>query len=447
MSEPTPRPPVTRLANRRILLALVIMFGVVGLVFAFLWTRQDAKERHEARQIATIPDRPAEPDFHRPPPTVPVQDLLAREHERKRQFEESLRQEPPVYPIDEPMPDFSAAPTRSTRPQRDPIADARRESYFRALDATPDAELRATDSFRSARGALPFGAPMPAPGGSLASLGGGAPNPFGSPLGGPSSAGGFPSFEEFLAQRGGPNIQQLLGAAGAGVPSAASTSSTSAFRHLPTTDPNASTVYASSRVAAPPGTLQAGTVLPATLITGLNSDLPGPVLAQIRRDVYDSATGRHLMVPAGTRLVGTYQDQVAVGQDRVLVAWSRILFPDGTSVQLPGLPSLDLTGAAGLHDKVNHHTFRVFGQAILLGIVSAGFQLSQSADSGLADGQLTEREIAADAVGQELARAASRILQSRASIPPTITVRPGTAFNVFLAQDLVLGAPSQVAFR
>jgi type IV secretory pathway VirB10-like protein len=126
-----------------------------------------------------------------------------------------------------------------------------------------------------------------------------------------------------------------------------------------------------------PYTIQAGTLIPAVLLTGIDSDLPGEVLAQVSRDVFDSRTMQILLVPKGSKLLGKYEDRVAVGQNRLLVAWSRVIFPDGRSVNLPGLETKDENGAGGLYDEVDRHTRQVFGTATLLSLISAGVQLSQ----------------------------------------------------------------------
>ncbi|MCI0546387.1 MAG: conjugal transfer protein TrbI, partial [Candidatus Rokubacteria bacterium] len=124
--------------------------------------------------------------------------------------------------------------------------------------------------------------------------------------------------------------------------------------------------------------VEAGTIIPAVLLTGLNSDLPGQLIAQVREPVFDTETGQHLLIPQGVRLIGFYDHQVAYGQERVLVTWKRVLFPNGASLSLKdGMPGTDAMGAAGFNDQVNHHLVRVFGNALLLSVISAGVQLSQ----------------------------------------------------------------------
>lgn len=126
-----------------------------------------------------------------------------------------------------------------------------------------------------------------------------------------------------------------------------------------------------------PFELRAGFVVPATLISGINSDLPGQIMAQVAQHVYDTPTGRHLLIPQGSRLVGTYSSDVAYGQARVLVAWQRIVFPDGKAMDIGVMPGADSAGYAGFNDQVNNHYFRTFASAFLMSAVTAGITLSQ----------------------------------------------------------------------
>lgn len=187
--------------------------------------------------------------------------------------------------------------------------------------------------------------------------------------------------------------------------------------------------------------LSAGTVVPAALMTGIHSDLPGAVVAQVTRNVYDSRTQRDVLIPAGSRLVGEYDDQVAYGQDRALVAWTRLIFPDGRSVSLPGLPAHDLRGQSGLRDQVNRHTARLFGSAVLLAAVGAGVDLAAPDGTGGVFGSQSPQETAARQVAIELSRVATEVVRRGLDVQPTVTVRPGFRFYVFLARDLAFAAP------
>ena len=186
--------------------------------------------------------------------------------------------------------------------------------------------------------------------------------------------------------------------------------------------------------------LSAGTVVPAALVTGISSELPGAVVAQVTRNVYDSRNQRDVLIPAGSRLVGEYDDQVAYGQNRALVAWTRLLFPDGRSVSLPGLPTQDLRGQSGLRDRVDRHTGRLFGSAVMLAAVGAGVELAAPSDQGVFGSQ-SPQETAARQIAIELSRVATEVIRRDLDVQPTVTVRPGFRFYVFLARDLAFAAP------
>jgi len=188
--------------------------------------------------------------------------------------------------------------------------------------------------------------------------------------------------------------------------------------------------------------VKAGTIIPAVLVTGVNSDLPGQLIAQVRENVFDTESGQYLLVPQGARLIGLYDHQVAYGQERVLVTWRRVIFPNGSSLSLKdGMPGTDATGAAGFKDQVNHHLIRVFGNALLLSIISAGVQLSQIPDFGRGFAGPSAGNVLGGAVGQELGQTSSELIRRGMNVAPTIEVRPGYAFNVMVIQDLVFPGP------
>lgn len=185
------------------------------------------------------------------------------------------------------------------------------------------------------------------------------------------------------------------------------------------------------REAPSPGTLSAGSVIPASLITGLNSDLPGTVIAQVSANVYDSATGRTILIPQGARLIGSYDSMVAYGQRRALLIWMRIVFPDGSSVQLDNLPATDVGGYAGLEDKVDSHSWQLLKGIALSTVLGVSSQLSFGGGGDLvrAIRQSTQ---------QNAANAGDRITSRNLDVQPTITVRPGWPVRVLVSKDLVL---------
>lgn len=185
--------------------------------------------------------------------------------------------------------------------------------------------------------------------------------------------------------------------------------------------------------AISPYEVKAGTVIPAALIAGVNSDLPGSVTAQVRENVYDTVTGNHLLIPQGTRLVGEYDSKISFGQNRALVVWKRMIFSDGDSVNLNNMQGVDVAGYAGFNDQVDHHYLRIYGNALLLSLVGGGYELL----SNQSDTESTEDTLAA-AIGQQLAQVASEMIRKNINIQPTIKIRPGYKFNVLVMKDMIL---------
>ncbi len=183
----------------------------------------------------------------------------------------------------------------------------------------------------------------------------------------------------------------------------------------------------------------AGTVIPAVLQTGINSDLPGTITARVKRSVYDSTTGRDVLIPQGATLIGLYSSQIAYGQERVLIVWSRVIFPDGQSLNLEGMPGADLSGYAGLSDKVNNHYFRIFSAAILMSLFTAGIEASQAGTGwGNTSNQtgFNAGQIISGALGLQLGQAGLALMQKNLDIQPTIEIRPGCEFNVLVTRDI-----------
>ncbi|MDB5711675.1 MAG: conjugal transfer protein TrbI [Sphingomonas bacterium] len=196
-----------------------------------------------------------------------------------------------------------------------------------------------------------------------------------------------------------------------------------------------------SLVASPsPFTLMAGSVISASLITGLNSDLPGLVTAQVTENAYDSVTGRILLIPQGSRLVGSYDSVVAFGQKRALVVWQRIILPDGSSVRIDNVPATDTAGYAGLSDKVDVHTWQLLKGVALSTLLGVGTQLSFGSNES--DLVRAIRESAQ----QSGSRAADQLVTRNLNIQPTIRVRPGWPLRVVVHKDIVF-ATSQGAGR
>ncbi|MGI2228974.1 TrbI/VirB10 family protein [Burkholderia vietnamiensis] len=185
-----------------------------------------------------------------------------------------------------------------------------------------------------------------------------------------------------------------------------------------------------------PYTVMAGTVIPAALVTGINSDLPGSIIAEVTQPVYDTATGRYLLIPQGSRLIGRYDSQVAFGQRRMLLVWLRLVLPDASSIALDKLPGIDPAGYAGLEDGVDWHWGRILAGAALSTLLGVSSEMAMSNQGNLNNGNtvLALRDSAQDTanqVGQEITR-------RNLSVQPTLTARPGLPVEVMVNKDMIL---------
>ena len=192
-------------------------------------------------------------------------------------------------------------------------------------------------------------------------------------------------------------------------------------------------IYNSHGLVSPrsPYQVMAGNIIPASLVTGLNSDLPGQVIGQVTENVYDTVTGQHLLIPQGSRLMGRYDSVIAFGQSRALVVWTRLILPNGDSIQLDNLPGSDSQGFAGLKDKVDKHTWQFIKGAALSSLLSIGSELASD------DGDRLTRAL--QNAGQDTANiAGQRIIDRNLNVQPTLKVRQGWRFNVIVSRDLIL---------
>jgi type IV secretion system protein VirB10 len=178
--------------------------------------------------------------------------------------------------------------------------------------------------------------------------------------------------------------------------------------------------------------VQAGSVIPAALLTGIRSDLPGQVTAQVTEGVYDSPSGRYLLIPQGSKLIGVYDSQVSFGQSRVLLVWTRIVFPNGRSIVLERQPGADPEGYAGLEDQVDYHWGRLFMAAALSTLLGVGSELgANSTDSDIVRALRRGSSDSLNQTGQQIVR-------RNLNVQPTLTIRPGFPVRVIVNRDLVL---------
>jgi len=214
-------------------------------------------------------------------------------------------------------------------------------------------------------------------------------------------------------------------------------------------------VVASLKPPPSPYLITAGSVIAAVLISGINSELPGPILAQVRENVFDTATGQWVLIPQGSKLIGSYKTDAAYGQQRVQIGWKRMIFPNASSMDIPEMPGADDAGYAGFSDQVNNHYLKTYGTAALLSVISAGQMVGQMGAFGGGTGlsgpygygyatpnQMSLLSEMGGAVGsQQLGQVAQDSLQRGTNIPPTLEIRPGYQFNVMVTNDLVLPGP------
>lgn len=187
-------------------------------------------------------------------------------------------------------------------------------------------------------------------------------------------------------------------------------------------------------------TVLAGDFIPGIFVTGINSDLPGQIVGQVSQNVYDSATGKHLLIPQGSKLVGEYASDVVYGQERVLFGWKRINFPDGRTMDIGSMQGADPAGYAGVKDLVNHHFWRIFGSATMMSFVTAGVEITQD-DGTTLEGGRKAGDALSEALGQQLGQAAAQMIMKNLNIAPTIEIRPGNRFNVVVTKDIVFDKP------
>jgi type IV secretion system protein TrbI len=247
-------------------------------------------------------------------------------------------------------------------------------------------------------------------------------------LGGANGASAVPSPDLSLAAAGS---AATPGAAVVG-DSGEATSSQSGKRAF-ITGPTDRRTTASDRLAAPidPNVVQAGSIISAALITGIRSDIPGQITAQVTQNVYDSPTGHILLIPQGARLIGEYDSEISFGQNRVLLAWNRLILPDGRSILLDRQPGADRAGFAGLQDSVNYHWGSLAKAALISTVLGVGAELGSGSNDALTRALRTGTQDTINQSGQQIVR-------RQLNVTPTLTIRPGFPVRVIVTKDLIL---------
>lgn len=193
--------------------------------------------------------------------------------------------------------------------------------------------------------------------------------------------------------------------------------------------------------------LKAGTVIPAILMSGIDSSLPGMVRAQVSENVWDSTFGTHVLIPKGSMIIGVYDSDVAFGQRRVMMVWNRIIFPNGTTLNISGSPGADQGGFSGLAGRVDEHWGQIFRAALLSSLFVTGAHLLYDDEPAhVAGGRRSPRSIAAETVATEMLRVGGRLVDRAMSIPPVIRIRAGARLTVFVQEDIVFPSPFPMSF-
>lgn len=368
--------------------------------------------RKEGSSAATIPaalqlaGQPSIPAAHTPPPPPPQPDY--QEFDDAGAYEDSYR------PRREQPPSLED----QRRVQQElRIADYRAQQYLAAL--TADTEVKLNDNNQSV------------------SLGGGGQSGLGD---GESRIA--------QAQEKIQSLQSSLGSLGSNPFMSSAMAADQMMPQMQQTDPNGQArkeaFLAQKRsddyleftrdVPLSPFELNVGTIIPAVLVSGMNSDIPGALIAQVSQNVYDSATGKHLLIPQGAKLYGVYDSNVSYGQSRAVSAWTRINYPDGTRLNLGGMGGMDVEGYSGFEDQVDNHYWKTFGNAALLGMISGATQAGISEDSRNSD----TKSAVADGVTQQFAQTGSTLIQKNLDVQPTIKIRAGYKFNIMVNKDIML---------
>ena len=181
-----------------------------------------------------------------------------------------------------------------------------------------------------------------------------------------------------------------------------------------------------------PYEIQAGTVIPGALVTGINSDLPGQIIGMVTENVFDSVTGKYLLIPQGSRLLGRYSSAVGNGENRILIAWQRLILPNGDSIVLNAMPGTDQEGQSGLHDKVDYHFKKLAEAAALSTAIAYGGNLAINPNS-----TSTNQDVVGNTIAQNASQIGQRIISRQLDVQPTITIRPGWPFQVLANKDMI----------
>ncbi|EDI1797353.1 conjugal transfer protein TrbI [Salmonella enterica subsp. enterica serovar Newport] len=418
-------------------LPLVIVGGVVALaVMGVTYTMYDRQQQQqaaangtgEARTVGAVAESPVQPGPASAPPVPPEMPTDAGQSDAGQQAQGGA----PVERGGQPQ-NTNSAPPQVSQAMQDrlqkikQVEDRRFQLAMQSLDSDSSIEMgRQADRNANANGAAAPGM-MPVSGQGRVS----ADELMNRYMAANGLAGGMGA--------GGPGFAGGgMGGMGGGGNSMAAENQQDRKQAFLANTPEAEVYLARQRKAAvaPSQEVKAGWVIPGVMISGINSDLPGQIIGQVREAVYDSATGTQCLIPPGSRVVGTYDSGVTLGQTRALAVWRRIIYPDGSSISIDNMPGTDMGGYAGFNDKVNNHYARIFGSGLLLSVFSAGIQLSQPQASN--GENYSSSQIIAGSLGQQMGQIGMQMAQRNMNIQPTLEIRPGYEFNIMVTKDIIL---------
>ncbi len=189
-----------------------------------------------------------------------------------------------------------------------------------------------------------------------------------------------------------------------------------------------------------PYELKAGSVIGGVLIGGINSDMPGTIIGQVTNNIWDTATGAYKLIPQGSRIVGTYDSHVVYGQQRVLVVWNRIIYPDGTSLNIEGLIGADRSGYSGFKQKIDNHYSRMLGAALFASVFIAGSEIVTEDDENNNDDE-DNTKTASEAVAEQMASLGAHLVERNLNVAPTLRILPGYQFSIITTKDIAFAEP------
>lgn len=183
--------------------------------------------------------------------------------------------------------------------------------------------------------------------------------------------------------------------------------------------------------------LKAGSIIPSLMVNGINSDIPGDVIAIVRDNVYDSINREYILIPQGAKLIGKYDSNILYAQDRLAVFWNKLIYPNGKTINLEGVKGSDLSGYSGFYDQVDNHYFRIFGASFVMGVITGAMQYSQN-NSYNNNQALNAGQVMSNSLGQQMGQTSLLLANKNINVKPTIIIRPNYPFNIMIVSDLDL---------